>query len=443
MNQKRKADLQRKLSMTAVPRPPAGLAERIKADIPHDLHITAPETSRRFFGKAFSLRVAASVILLVAASYVVMHLLTRYELESVMPNVTRSKRVEAAPQSTAEVTIDLSEEPKRAARTAAAKTAPARPQQPAPVVAQKTEQRYAPEVAAPQVAGGAAAPAPAGPPMAAAESNARRTTVAASAPAIIDSARAADMVFAAPREVFGLSVDPKAFDRVKQKIDQGERPVPGTIDVAGLVNYFAGYAKPPRREVRLDVEGSRSPSEPHAAVIHFSVETPRAPVPRGSSLPPVGTDADLTITLNSDAVVSHRLMGAESLKSESTLVKNTAVTGVVEVQLSPAVRPTETVATLRLRYRSAVDGKPHTVTKYVRASELMRSWDSATRRHRLATLSALWSESVNGGEATHDVARKAEKLATEAPDDVRARELAAAATAFSRLQNSGPTGSAR
>ena len=36
MNAKRRAELQRKLTLNAVPRPPAGLAERIKADIDRD-----------------------------------------------------------------------------------------------------------------------------------------------------------------------------------------------------------------------------------------------------------------------------------------------------------------------------------------------------------------------------------------------------------------------
>ncbi len=452
MNQKRKADLQRKLSMTAVPKPPAGLAERIKADIPHDLRATQRPPARRFFPAAFTLRIAASVVLVLAAAYVVLHLMTRYDLESVMPNVTRSTRVAAAPESTAEVTIDLEEAKQHNARDAVTKkTAP----RPAPVMQEARSEaprpQFAPQVATKAenqpakeqpVAAVAAAPAVAAPPAVsggvAAEAGARAARRSANV-----VARADDLSFDAPREVFGLSVDPSAFVRVKQKIDQGQRPAPGSIDVTGLVNYFAGPARAPRREVRLDVEGSRAPSGPNMALIHFSVETPTVTVARGASVPAVGTDADLSITLNSDDVVSHRLIGADSLKSESMLVKNTSVTGVVEVQLLPSVRPTDTVATLRLHYRSADDGKPRTITKFVRAWELKRNWDAATRRHRLATLSALWSDSVNGGEAAGDVAREAEKLATEVPRDARARELAAAATAFSRLRSSGPTGSGR
>ena len=59
MNSKRRAELQRKLSMGAVPHPPAGLSDRIKADIPQYLQMEAERA--RFSGSvAFSMRVAAS-----------------------------------------------------------------------------------------------------------------------------------------------------------------------------------------------------------------------------------------------------------------------------------------------------------------------------------------------------------------------------------------------
>jgi hypothetical protein len=97
------------------------------------------------------------------------------------------------------------------------------------------------------------------------------------------------------------------------------------------------------------------------------------------------------------------------------------------------VPPRTTVATLTLHYRSVEDGKRRTITQTVKAAELTRSWAAATRRHRLATLGAVWSESLNDGGAAKDVATRAERLATEAPEDERARELAALAFAFSRL----------
>ena len=62
MNSKRRAELQRKLSMGAVPRPPADLSDRIKADIPQ--YLRTVEDRDRFTGSvAFSMRVAASILI--------------------------------------------------------------------------------------------------------------------------------------------------------------------------------------------------------------------------------------------------------------------------------------------------------------------------------------------------------------------------------------------
>jgi hypothetical protein len=81
---------------------------------------------------------------------------------------------------------------------------------------------------------------------------------------------------------------------------------------------------------------------------------------------------------------------------------------------------------VRLHY---FDGaKPQTITKAVHGHDLAKSWQRASRRHRLASLGAVWGESLKGTNKGKDVARRAEELATQAPDDVRARELARAAS---------------
>ena len=80
MNSTRKADLQRKLSMASVPKPPAGLSDRIKQDIPEFLR-TEPE--RRRFAKLLSvnMRVAASILLLVSSTYLCLHILSRASVD--------------------------------------------------------------------------------------------------------------------------------------------------------------------------------------------------------------------------------------------------------------------------------------------------------------------------------------------------------------------------
>lgn len=474
MNQKRKAELQRKLSMTSMPKPPAGLAARIKADIPHDLMNVERDRQRFSRSTAFSMRVAASILLLVTSVYLSLHLVSRSERAKIIeahktepvPMAARNAAAPAAPA--AEVTITLASTKKempadREAKSDQTAKGAERSRQEKDVAEsggsalvdkQAANEVRRTAVATGGIAGGVvadtaarpAAPAALPPPAepASRDAVAERISVARATPDLDKTAQAAGRFFDPPRAVFGISVDPTEFDRVKHGIEQGERPAPGSIDVAALVNYFAGPPRPPRRDVRLDVEASRAPLAPEStALIRFTIDTPHEDIGARSSLSPVATNADLEIALNSDAVLSHHIIGAGELKTQATLMKNISVTGLLDLKLKPHVRPRAAVATLTLRYRSVADNRLRTITRTVYASELTRTWAAASRRHRVATLGAVWSESLNDGPAAADVARTAEKLATEAPDDARAQDLAALATASSRLQSSGPTGSGR
>ena len=494
MNTKRKAELQRKLAMTSVPKPPAGLADRIKAGIPENLLSTQRDRERLSRSTVFSMRVAASILLLISSLYLALQLMTRSEpkrpglasapaMDRLQVPASTAVAPAAAPQ--AEVTITLANKKKE---TLAAKTEAVLADNRKRNLAKDTESErnelerragieggvtgsrpdgVAVADAAPVPAAPVAAPPP--PPARAAAvvenrpaeaqsaqpalraegkmrapSTKEAITVTGSAPSIVDGLNAAELSFAAPRAVFGLSIDPNAFDRVKHDIEKGARPAAGSVDVAALVNYFAGSAKPPRRDVRLDVEASRAPlGANNTASLRFTIDTPREIATPGASLPPAASDAELEIWVNTQAVQSHRLVGARELTTQATLVKNLSVTGIVDMKLKAGVPPGTTIATLTLRYRSVEDGKKHTITRAVHAADVARTWASSSRRHRLATLGAVWSETLNAGTTEGDLARTAERLATEAPGDERAQDLAEVASASSRLRSFGPTGSAR
>src|ERR1044071_6860941 len=82
MSPNRKADLQRKLAMAPIPKPPAGLAERIKSEIPQHLLVDARKERERLSRSiAFNLRVAASIILLVGSVYLALRVLSNAEIE--------------------------------------------------------------------------------------------------------------------------------------------------------------------------------------------------------------------------------------------------------------------------------------------------------------------------------------------------------------------------
>ncbi|HEX7421033.1 MAG TPA: hypothetical protein VF505_14180 [Thermoanaerobaculia bacterium] len=464
MNQNRKAELQRKLSMTSVPKPPAGLSERLKADIPENLMSVERDRARLSRSTGFSMRVAASIILLVTSVYVALHMVSksRPSIESAPPAMIAARKVAAPP---AEVTITLAENKKdvNRGRVDEVDQVARREQHLASGLADeraklaKKKETTVNEVgqiadaqaaAAPTRVPASFAPPPPTPehPAAVAEAMDRAAgarniaaksesiTVPAAAPAIAGSAQAADFSYAPPRAVFGLSIDPTAFDRVKHDIENGDRPTAGSVDVSALINYFAGTARAPRHDVRLDVEASRAPlATDNTALVRFTVDTPREEIAAGASVPPVATNADLEITLNSTAVLSHRLIGADQLQTQSTLLKNVSVTGLMDLKLKPGIAPRTTIATLKLSYRSVADGRRHEIIREVHAADVTRTWAAASRRHRLATLGAVWSESLSGERPAGDVATTAERLATEKPEDDKARDLAAAATASSRL----------
>ena len=98
MTTKRKAELQRKLALAPVPKPPAGLADRIKGEIPKQLMIdTTGERARFRQAVAFNVRVAASIILLVSSVYLALHLLSRKFGPQETLTMARAKEPAAAP----------------------------------------------------------------------------------------------------------------------------------------------------------------------------------------------------------------------------------------------------------------------------------------------------------------------------------------------------------
>jgi hypothetical protein len=81
MNADRRAALQRKLAVAPVPKPPAGLAARIKNEIPKELRFSAErERARLNQSVRLSIAVAASVIVVIATAYIALDVTTRSEV---------------------------------------------------------------------------------------------------------------------------------------------------------------------------------------------------------------------------------------------------------------------------------------------------------------------------------------------------------------------------
>lgn len=470
MTTKRRAELQRKLSMGAVPRPPADLSDRIKADIPQYLQLDTDRS--RFTGSiAFSMRIAASILLLITTAFVTLRLLepeTRQTASmaprpKLVPAVTRyqtttesaaQERPAAADEVRLEIAQDTIPVPISAAAPAPQQVAQrnrrqndqaivetitggyaeesrvedraARERQPAIAEfgrpAERDDERAEADAS---LAAPAAAPAPPSAPVHA------PVTVAASAP-LISEAHADMLQLKQEAEVFGISIDPNAFNEVKKALQNGTRPPSDRVNVDALVNYFAGPpARSPRSDVAIEVEASPAPVEADGdhAVLRFTVDTSRIEVKPHQSTPPVATDARVEIEFDRKAVAKFRRIGGPPVTSESMLLHNLSVTGLYQLELHPGLKSTQRVATIRLHYRSVKDGSQHSTSRLIRGEDLSRDWSQATRRHRLASLGAVWSETLKSSAIRFDVAQRAEELATQEPDDSRARELANAASA--------------
>ena len=492
MTQKRKAELQRKLSIAPVPRPPNGLADRIKKDIP-DLLDVQRERTRFSRTIIMSAGVAASVLLLFSSAFFTLELLSPDEAMS--PPAARMKG--AAPSVAAPTTVttmadavhtESRDQIAAATPVAQRRQAPpsvqtrqagrlereagyvtaAAPPPPAPATDLFSNSAQPPIVASAEGAAPAAPVAPPAPlpaePDAVAVTGAVAETSSVAESTVVDEPKSARLAAASmpgarfkasdsanmkledTKALFSFSIDAQAFDRVKGAIERGEKPAPDIVDVSALVNYFAG-AGTSSREVGLDVEASRGPlpEAEASSFVRFSVDTKAGDATRAPEGPPVATNLFLLIEPNPAAVADYRLVGgAKSLGlAQSVLMRNASVTGVMEVDLKPNVSRNTVVVTFRLRYRSVATGRTEMVVGRVRAHELTENWLRASRRHRLATLGAVWGETLRGTSAGADVARTAEELAKKEPDDNRARELAAAATASYRLRISGSTGSGR
>jgi hypothetical protein len=131
MNANRKADLQRKLSLAPVPKPPAGLAERIKSDIPKHLRFDVEKERQRLSRSiAFDIRVAASILILVLSAYATLHLMTRMNeggpaATGAAPRAAASKAAPPEKQLAPAAKVAKKEKTRRPVRVAEAKRAPA------------------------------------------------------------------------------------------------------------------------------------------------------------------------------------------------------------------------------------------------------------------------------------------------------------------------------
>lgn len=462
MRPNRKADLQRKLTLAAIPPPPAGLAQRIKTDIPKHFPDSTAERQRLGSAVAFNMRVAASILLLVGSLFVALHILNRAVVEDGdrMDQFKRSLDTNKAPgrafsplpklQQNAGQVVTSTEEapavvtpPERKTKKADVQVADAKLRQdrekdeaangPARDLAFFDKQRG--EVARVTPAPAPLPSEPAPPPPASAAVEETTKAVVAQAPAVSEkltvttgyTAPVAEAA-AAPKKAAGNAVAAKtrAVDSVASAqpsyLALGAPsgmfgyPLDGSKErrqldgVTPLVQHFAAPAEWPKHGVHLEADAAPSPLDPSKDVLRISIDTAANPGRPGATPAAVAADARIEIEINPEAVVSHRAVTGEPSPRERLLVEGMSMTAIYEFQLVPSISPHTHLATVRLHYRSMPDGREQTLEQKIRVSDIAQSWSAAPQRSKSASLAAAFGETRARGRDTSAIAEKARAI---------------------------------
>lgn len=430
MSKERKAELQRKLAMTAVPRPPADLLDRIKGDIPAELS-REPERDSSLWRSTIVMRVAASLMMLVTTGLITWRVLqtdvrpaapVRVQRERPVPAVTKTlTRPASEPVAPAPVAETVAQTASAIRDTSAVvqETLPAPPPPPMKVAVPRTEE-FAAQEARPQMA----------------EADAANDEILTESITITSAAAApADLAVASPapppppppavaaqrapagatrgevaREKSAVPASDTELARVQRSLAAGVRPA--DADVEALIHHFAVAAPPAGQPYVLATELSASPIDRDRLLLRVSLDV---------ATPAAVTDARLKVDFPSDSVrEARRIGGGETLGGSPGTV-------IYEIQPRTWLPPDSTLAEVGLEWPT------RTTTQKVVAGQT-RTWKDATRRHRLATLAGLWAESLSREVTNVMLATRARELHEEKQSDRLARELSAAVEASTRVR---------
>jgi hypothetical protein len=397
MTRNRKADLQRKLTMAPVAKPPAGLADRIKHDIPqHFAFQTGGERTAARKLSMFNLRIAASILLLVSSVYLTLHLVSRngsnLDTRSIMAN-----KNDAAPAPKPVAVLPSTPPAPGSARVQEPADLPPLPRVPPPasIAAQPPRERIAQarrEEAVSMTNGtpvyiadaGRNQPVPESTPIVnpipsapmplppAATVEAPAIVAEGGAPAREGAMAKTSAANAASESRDALAAPPvRNFYAIQQAIAHGEKP--RDIDADAFVQHFAAPERKPA-DLRVELEASAAPLDATKWLLRVSVDAP------GKTSAPV----DLTF---GDAIASHRTLTGSVA---------TNATALYEIEFKPNVETDDTIATVR-----AGD-----VKSTVRVADL-RHWNESSPRMKRASLAAAWARAPQSRTQTAEIVAKA------------------------------------
>jgi hypothetical protein len=412
-------DIERILTGQEPVDPPAGLRDRLRADIPDPLPSVTPEKPRGRAWENFG-KLAALLLLAFAARAfwesnhpsTVPEPLRRLPTETIaFPSQPRDipltvKRAKSLPESLlADSKSPAPVPPAIVARNPA-------PEQEASSLQQKesaSSDRKKDETAETRVAA-QVAPSP-----------------ATSSNGVFYQSAPADAFVDADSErfsTFGLDVDTASYALGRRYLSEGRLPPPASVRVEEYVNSFDyGDPAPERGDVALRLEGGPSPFERGVSyrIVRVNVRA-REAAARDDSEAIFGSDAVVRVEFHPGAVARFRMIGYENrpgggrTQAESPaggkIRAGKSVTALYEVQLKPPqAEPTDLIATAELSYRSARTGKDAGESAALRRNAIARSWAKATPAFRLSTLVAEYAEILRG--SSHAKSLSLERVAQQ------------------------------
>jgi hypothetical protein len=392
MTPNRKADLQRKLAMAPVAKPPAGLAGRIKSDIPRNLGFESERTNLRK-SAMFNLRIAASIVLLVSSLYLVLHLLSRTESNPQPATMMAERAIAPAPLRTAVALPNTPPEP-GSARVPQRSDLPVLPSGPPPASiaaapssariaeAKRTEAvgmttgapAYVDAVETPALKSERITVVNAAPPASSVPPPPPVAEEAAPAPAFVSGGIAPDRAVAkaATRERTTPDATPvRNFVAIQQAIARGETP--RYVDITAIVQHFAAPERAPAG-LRVELEASAAPLDATKWLLRVSVDVPAA----------TATAIDLEF---GPAVASHHPLAGSPAPN---------TTALYEIEFKPDAKPDQTIATVRA---GKVEGT-------IRVADL-HPWNAASSRMKRASLAAAWARTLQSRTQADAIVAKA------------------------------------
>jgi hypothetical protein len=369
MTRNRKADLQRKLAMAPVATPPADLAERIKREI------RANPGAKSNSSRTFSMRIAASLVLLASSLYLLLRL--RSPIES--PKIALAKPVQV-------VSLPVTPPQPGSARAAQPADLPALPSAPPEAsirqarIGRIAEAKHAEAVgmanSAPTFVDAVAAPAPKMEPEAIV--NAAPATAPPPPPPLAEAIRVEgasamrDRAMSKTAGAADVAAPPvRNFVAIQEAIARGETP--RNVDTSAIVQHFAAPERA-AAALRIELEASATPLDATKWLLRVSVDSP------------IDGSGPIDVQFG-DAVATHHAITGSPVPNETALY---------EIEFRQGAKRDQTIATVHA-------GKAENT---IRVADL-QPWNTASSRMKRASLAAAWARTLQTGTQAAAIVAKA------------------------------------